>query len=312
MHIIITSQLTIYQNLAVMKRKMNFPLLLVCITLFCIPFAISSCNDEDEVKTNATISTSSTPVLAVGESATATINIVAEGIKSFKYYKVVDEVRAVEYDAINNLVKEGNKYTYSFSYTVQEFDDLHTLGFEFEIVDKANVSYVLGLVVNTELSLKSSFVKFDWKVTASEWLGMDVLAPHDAAYIYRFHEDGTYEVDMTPEYADNLHHFCYWVFKETPDNGDTLAVIRLVRKLRSGETAVDEYYDYRIVNATQAEMTMYWDIPVFGMFNIANTFTSQPKGAFQPYGTPEMASEVGNDPVMSCSTVDPALLTIQK
>ncbi len=55
----------------------------------------------------------------------------------------------------------------------------------------------MGLVVNTELSLKSSFVKFDWKVTASEWLGM-TFSSHDAAYIYRFHEDGTYEVDITP------------------------------------------------------------------------------------------------------------------
>jgi len=107
-----------------MKRKMNFPLLLVCITLFCIPFAISSCNDEDEVKTNATISTSSTPVLAVGESATATINIVAEGIKSFKYYKVVDEVRAVEYDAINNADKtlKSLREAEIFDYSLNESD----------------------------------------------------------------------------------------------------------------------------------------------------------------------------------------------
>ncbi len=30
----------------------------------------------------------------------------------------------------------------------------------------------------------------------------DVLAPNDAAYIYRFHEDGAYEIDLI---CSNMH-----------------------------------------------------------------------------------------------------------
>ncbi len=236
--------------------------------------------EETPVATAISIDKTITPKLNVGEEATATITIVADGVKAFKYYKVVDEVKGTAVDVTSQLVKSGNTYTYDFSYTVQEFDDLHTLGFEFEVTDNRDQVKTTALVVDVSLSVKSSFVKYDWKVTASEWLGLDVLAAWDAAYIYRFHQDGTYDVDMTAQYADSTHHFCYWVYKETPNNADTIAILRLIRKLRSGSQGVDEYYDYKITSATESQMIMYWDIPVFGLYGIKNTFTSQPKGAF--------------------------------
>lgn len=293
-----------------MKRLTNYMLQLSVFALF-IALAMTSCKDEEEpVATAISIDKTVTPKLKVGEEATATITIVAEGVKAFKYYKVVDEVKGTAVDVTSQLVKNGNTYTYNFSYTVQEFDDLHTLGFEFEVTDKKDQVKTTALVVDVSLSVKSSFVKYDWKVTASEWLGFDVLAAWDAAYIYRFHQDGTYDIDMTAQYADSTHHFCYWVYKETPNNADTIAILRLIRKLRSGSQGVDEYYDYKITSATESQMIMYWDIPVFGLYGIKNTFTSQPKGAFQPYGTVEMANAVANISVLSCSTVDNNLLTI--
>jgi len=293
-----------------MRKRTNFTLKLTVFALV-IPLVMASCKKEETpVATAISIDKTITPKLNVGEEAMATITIVADGVKAFKYYKVVDEVKGTAVDVTSQLVKSGNTYTYDFSYTVQEFDDLHTLGFEFEVTDNRDQVKTTALVVDVSLSVKSSFVKYDWKVTASEWLGLDVLAAWDAAYIYRFHQDGTYDVDMTAQYADNTHHFCYWVYKETPNNADTIAILRLIRKLRSGSQGVDEYYDYKITSATESQMIMYWDIPVFGLYGIKNTFTSQPKGAFQPYGTVEMANAVANIPVLSCSTVDNNLLTI--
>jgi len=293
-----------------MRKRMNFTLKLTVFAMV-IPMVMASCKKEETpVATAISIDKTITPKLNVGEEATATITIVADGVKAFKYYKVVDEVKGTAVDVTSQLVKSGNTYTYDFSYTVQEFDDLHTLGFEFEVTDNRDQVKTTALVVDVSLSVKSSFVKYDWKVTASEWLGLDVLAAWDAAYIYRFHQDGTYDVDMTAQYADSTHHFCYWVYKETPNNADTIAILRLIRKLRSGSQGVDEYYDYKITSATESQMIMYWDIPVFGLYGIKNTFTSQPKGAFQPYGTVEMANAVANIPVLSCSTVDNNLLTI--
>lgn len=293
-----------------MRKRTNFTLKLTAFALV-IPMVMASCKKEETpVATAISIDKTITPKLNVGEEATATITIVADGVKAFKYYKVVDEVKGTAVDVTSQLVKSGNTYTYDFSYTVQEFDDLHTLGFEFEVTDNRDQVKTTALVVDVSLSVKSSFVKYDWKVTASEWLGLDVLAAWDAAYIYRFHQDGTYDVDMTAQYADSTHHFCYWVYKETPNNADTIAILRLIRKLRSGSQGVDEYYDYKITSATESQMIMYWDIPVFGLYGIKNTFTSQPKGAFQPYGTVEMANAVANIPVLSCSTVDNNLLTI--
>lgn len=293
-----------------MRKRTNFTLKLTVFALV-IPMVMASCKKEETpVATAISIDKTITPKLNVGEEATATITIVADGVKAFKYYKVVDEVKGTAVDVTSQLVKSGNTYTYDFSYTVQEFDDLHTLGFEFEVTDNRDQVKTTALVVDVSLSVKSSFVKYDWKVTASEWLGFDVLAAWDAAYIYRFHQNGTYDVDMTAQYADSTHHFCYWVYKETPNNADTIAILRLIRKLRSGSQGVDEYYDYKITSATESQMIMYWDIPVFGLYGIKNTFTSQPKGAFQPYGTVEMANAVANIPVLSCSTVDNNLLTI--
>ncbi|HQH41860.1 MAG TPA: hypothetical protein PLC81_10655 [Bacteroidales bacterium] len=293
-----------------MRKRTNFTLKLTVFALV-IPLVMASCKKEETpVATAISIDKTITPKLNVGEEAMATITIVADGVKAFKYYKVVDEVKGTAVDVTSQLVKSGNTYTYDFSYTVQEFDDLHTLGFEFEVTDNRDQVKTTALVVDVSLSVKSSFVKYDWKVTASEWLGLDVLAAWDAAYIYRFHQDGTYDVDMTAQYADSTHHFCYWVYKETPNNADTIAILRLIRKLRSGSQGVDEYYDYKITSATESQMIMYWDIPVFGLYGIKNTFTSQPKGAFQPYGTVEMANAVANIPVLSCSTVDNNLLTI--
>ncbi len=85
--------------------------------------------------------------------------------------------------------------------------------------------------------------------------------------------------------------------------------MRLVRKLKSGDTGVDEYYDYSILAASESEMTMYWEIAIWGL-KITNTFTSQSKGAFQPYGTTAMAATVNTNAVLNCSTVAPGILII--
>lgn len=293
-------------------KKNNYLLAIIAFVAVCFTQVIISCDDDDDsTVTTISIDKTSTEKLDVGDMVNATITISADKINSFKYYKVVDEVKSGAVDVLANLTKDGKTYTYNFAYQVQEFDDLHTLGFEFEVTDNKEIAYTAGLVVNMNISVQSSLVKYDWKVTASEWLGSDVLSANDAAYTYRFNEDGTYEVDLSADYADSYHHFCYWVYKETPNNGDTLAVLRLIRRLISGDTGEDEYYDYRIVSASEREMTMYWDIAAWGLMDIKNTFTSQPKGAFQPYGTEEMATEVESIEALNCSAIDDGLLTIQ-
>jgi hypothetical protein len=271
--------------------------------------ALNACK-KDKIETTISINLSSTAKLDIGQTANAVITITSEGVTSFKYYKVVDEVKGTAVDAKSALTQDGKTYTYDFSYVVQEFDDLHTLGFEFEVIDNSAVKKTTALVVMTNISLQSTFVKFDWKVTESTWLDGNVLSAADAAIVYRFSEDGTYQEDLSAAYAGDNHHFCYWVFKETPSNGDTIAVIRLIRRLKSGDTAADEYYDYRITSASETSMTMYWDIAVWGLLDIKNTFTPQAKGAFQPYGTAEMAAIVNANAAQNCSNIDNALKTI--
>jgi len=292
-----------------MKRSYLI-LAFIAIIAISLSFALNSCKKE-KIDTTIAIDQSSTSKLNIGETVTATITIVSEQVSAFNYYKVVDEVKGNPVDVKANLTQNGKIYTYDFSYVIQKFDDLHTLGFEFEVTDNSMVKKTTALVVNMNISVNSMFVKYDWKVTASTHaVWGNVLAPHDAAYIYRFHEDGAYDIDMTAQYAASTHHFCYWVYKETPSNGDTLAILRLIRKLKSGDAGVDEYYDYRITAANESTMTMYWDVAVFGLFNIKNIFTSQSKGAFQPYGTAAMAAAVSKIAVLNCSSVAPGLLII--
>lgn len=281
----------------------------IAVTATGLLIALNACK-KDKVETTIAISLSSTANLSVGQTASATITIVAEEVSTFNYYKVVNEVKGAAVDAKSALTKVGKTYTYVFSYVVQEFDDLHTLGFEFEVTDNEAVKKTTALVVNTTISLQSTFVKYNWKVSESTWLGGDVLSAADAAIVYRFNEDGTYEEDLSAAYAGDNHHFCYWTFKETANNGDTIAVVRLIRRLKSGDTATDEYYDYRITSANESTMTMYWDIAVWGLLDIKNTFKSQAKGAFQPYGTAEMAIIVNANAALSCSSVAPGVLII--
>ena len=291
-----------------MKKRI---LLLSAIALMVIGLTVFLVSCKKDIVTEMTISQTATPQLNIGDNATAVITIKADGVKSFKVYKLVDNVRDEGTDVKADLIKSENTYTYNFSYTVQEFDDLHTLGFEFEMVDDEDLQKKVGLVVNINISLKSTFVKYDWKVTASTWMGVDVLTAADAAIVYRFSADGTYQEDLGADYASDFHHFCYWVFKETPANGDTIAIVRLVRRLKQGETAIDEYYDYNITAASETEMTMYWDLEVWGLLDIENKFKSQPKGAFVPYGTAEMEAIVNANASLSCSNISQSLLTIQ-
>jgi len=291
----------------IMKKALLF-LSLIAVVAIVSTFVFNSC--KEDIVTEMTINPSSTAQLDVGDDATATVTIVAEGVKSLKYYKVVDTQKGAATDVTSQITSSGNTYTYNFTYEVAQFDDLHTLGFEFELTDSKNAVKTIGLVVNTKISIQSMFVKYDWKVIAStDPVWGDVLSAPDAAIIYRFNEDGTYVEDLSPAYAGDSHHFCYCVYKETPNNADTIAIVRLIRRLKSGDTAVDEYYDYKITAASETQMTMFWEIKVWGL-RITNTFKSQAKGAFVPYGTAAMEAIVNANVALSCSHIDNALLTI--
>ena len=291
-----------------MKKALLFLSLIAVVAIMSI-FVLNSC--KEDIVTEMTINQIATPQLDVGDDATATITIVAEGVKSLKYFKVVDTQKGAATDVTSQITSSGNTYTYNFVYEVAQFDDLHTLGFEFELTDSKNVVKTVGLAVNINISIPSMLVKYDWKVTAStDPVWGDVLSAADAAIIYRFHEDGTYEEDLSPAYAEDSHHFCYCVYKETPGNADTLAIVRLIRRLKSGDTAVDEYYDYKILSASETQMMMFWEIKVWGL-KITNTFKSQAKGAFVPYGTPEVAALVSGNAALSCTNIDNSLRTIQ-
>jgi len=274
-----------------------------------LTLSITSCDkEEDPVDTAIALDKTETGPHDIGETVTATVTITAEGVTAFAYYKVVDQVKSDPVDALSALTQSGTTYTYEFSYTLEQGDDVGTLGFEFEVTDDQDMEKTAAILVTTNLSVQGMFVKYDWKITAEEWLGESVLADHDAAKTFRFSNDGTYEVDLSPDYAAYNHHFCFWVYKETPDNGDTLAELRLLRRLKSGDTGADEYYDFRITSANESEMTMYWDLAFWGLLDIKRTFKSQSKGAFQPYGTQAYADSVAMFTELDCSNFDDSLL----
>ncbi len=274
-----------------------------------ISLSLFSCKDDDEsTVTTLNIDKTTTSNLNIGETATATITIVADNITSFNYIKVVDNANVDTTDAISNLVKDGTTYTYNFSYVLQEGDDLGTLGFKFVAVDGENASKEVSLLVETILSVKSMFIKYDWHITGEDWLGTPCLTAADSAKVFRFNDDGTYDVDLSATYAASTHHFCYWVYKETPNNGDTIAELRLLRRMLSGETATDEYYDFKITKADETEMTMFWEL--WGL-TLERTFKSKTKGEFQAYGTEAMATEVNSTTSLDCGNIDNNLLSLE-
>ncbi len=294
-----------------MKKK-NYLLKAFAMIAMLLLITYVACNkDEDVPDTTVTLDITETDPMNIGETLTVEVTIVAGDVVSLKYYKVVDNVKGDAVDVTANVVSSGNDHTYTFTYVLLDGDDLKTLGFEFEVTDGKDVITTASVLVNTVLSIKSSFVKYDWTIAAETWLGGDVLAAHDAAKTFRFNADGTYDVDLGTDSANlalAAHHYCYWVYKDTPANGDTIAELRLVRRLVSGETGADENYDFRITAANESEMTMYWDIAFWGLLDIERTFKSQPKGAFVPYGTAEKEAEITGNSSLDCSNVDDSLL----
>jgi hypothetical protein len=294
-----------------MKRS-NYFLIILAIIAAGLTVGINSCEKEEERPTTTiTLDKTETGPHDIGETVTVTVTIVAKEVKTFVYYKVVDQVKSDPVDMTSGLTKSGDTHTYNFSYELVQGDDLGTLGFEFEVTDDLDVIKTAAILVTTNLSIPGMFIKYDWKITGEEWLGESVLTDADAAKVFRFHDDGTYDVDLSADYAGKNHHFCNWVYKETPDNGDTIAVLRLVRRLISGDQGLDEYYDFMITSANESEMIMYWDIAFWGLFDIQRTFNSQAKGAFQPYGTQAYADSVAMLTVLDCSNIDPSLLVLE-
>jgi hypothetical protein len=297
-----------------MMKKTHYLLMILAMVAVGLTLTVNSCNKEEEkVATTIALDKNETGPHDIGETITATVTIEAEGVTAFVYYKVVDQVKGDPVDALSSLTQSGKTYTYNFSYELVQGDDVGTLGFEFEVTDDQNVVKTTAILITTNLSVPGMLIKNDWTISSLTWLDGNVLSAGDAAKTFRFYDDGTYEVDLSadPEFAVATHHFCYWVYKETPDNGDTIAVLRLIRRVLSGETAMDEYYDHRITAASESEMTMYWDIAVWGIFDMEQTFTSHPKGSFVPYGTPENAQAVADFEPFNCDYVDQALLEIE-
>jgi len=293
-----------------MKKAHNFLFIFAMVTIVLSLCMVSCKEDPERTVTTITLNPTETGPHDIGETVTATVTIEAEEVSTLVYYKVVDQVRSDAVNVTGDLTQAGETFTYAFTYVLEQGDDLGTLGFEFEVTDDLGVSATAAILVTTNLSIPGMFLKYDWKITAEEWLGQDVLTPQDAAKIFRFNEEGTYDVDLSPDYASYNHHFCYWVYQETPENGDTLAVLRLIRRLLSGDQGLDEYYDFRITSANESEMIMYWDLAVWGLLDIQRTFNSQAKGAFQPYGTQAYADSVAMLDVLDCSNIDDSLLEI--
>ncbi|MCP4310336.1 MAG: hypothetical protein GY790_03655 [Bacteroidetes bacterium] len=293
-------------------KKSHYLLMVAVMVAVGLTLSISSCDKEDDpVDTAITLDKTETGPHDIGETVTATVTVTAEGVTAFTYSKVVDQVKSDPVNAMSHLSQSGNTYTYEFSYILEQGDDVGTLGFEFEVTDDQDLIKTVAILITTNLSVQGMFVKYDWKITAEEWLGESVLADHDAAKTFRFDNEGTYEVDLSPDHAAYNHHFCYWVYKETPENGDTLAELRLIRRLLSGEQGLDENYDFRITAANESEMTMYWDLAFWGLLDIKRTFKSQAKGAFEPYGTEAYADSVAMLTVLDCSHIDDSLLDFE-
>ncbi len=183
-------------------KKFHYFLLYWQLLQLVYVFVLRSCDDEPErIATTISLDKTETGPHDIGETVTATVTIVAEDVKPLVYYKVVDQVKSDPVDVTSSLTQSGTNFTYRFFLRIDEGDDLGTLGFEFEVTDDLDEMKTAAILVTTNLSVQGMFVKYDWKIIAEEWLGESVLADHDAAKTFRFSDDGTYEVDLSADYA---------------------------------------------------------------------------------------------------------------
>lgn len=290
-------------------KKVSFLSILTLTIGITLSIIITSCNEEEETaETTIEIDKTTTEELNIGDTAIATITITSSDIEYFYYHKFVNNKETSKINVSDSLIKNGTTYTYDFSYIIEEGDDLDTIVFKFIVVDNEATVNTITLDIKTILSMRSMFIKNDWHITSEDnTTGTDCLSTKDSVKVFRFYEDGSYDIDLSADYANSTYHYCYWAFEETPNNEDTIAVLRLVRRLLSDGTASDEYDQFNITKANESKMIMFWNS---SEQTLKRTFENITKEVFQPYGTESMATTVEASDVLNCDNIDESLLTI--
>lgn len=109
--------------------------------------------------------------------------------------------------------------TYTFTYTVTQDDVEPILKFQFIATDGGGqTSAPVEAVVDVELTKAQILVKYDWLHTSAvrEATNDEEIAAHDADNVFRYHEDGTYQLSYGAIAGDfdGLDQYCYWEVNE--------------------------------------------------------------------------------------------------
>jgi hypothetical protein len=299
-----------------------FSVVVLATVLLAGTFVVSCDDDDDSIDASViNIDGVKTEKYNIGDTIVANIKINSEaGIESLKVEKIVDEEVETTIDLASLVTKNNNEYTYKFTHVLSLGEDLKTLAFRYTLVDNQAKKLTKSFVIGINMSVPGYLVKYDWKGIKDEGLNENNeltqwLAPHDADDIFRFNLDGTYTKDLGETLDDfwkgKGQHFCNWVYKQTPNNGDTLGILRLVRRAADFATGKTEHYDYKILSINENEFKAVYNWWFFLDYTSTKTFQKVVPENFVDYGQDSLKTAVMNTEILDCAKIDESVLTIE-
>ena len=189
-------------------------LLKLTLMMFAVAAIFPSCK-EDPAAPSVLLDNTALSAKA-GEEISIVATVTAPGgLSSLSIQKFWDDTEVGDPTEVSSLT--GGEYT--FMYTVTQDDVEPILKFRFTATDgNGKTSTPVEAVVDVELTKAQLLVKYDWLHYSSvrKATGSEDISDADGDDVYRFSEDGTYQVSYGSAYSgfEGLDQFCYWQVNE--------------------------------------------------------------------------------------------------
>jgi len=264
--------------------------LLVVALIVTGSFVFTSCSD-DASPVAPTISLDQETIQGM---AGETISVVVTYSTPEGFGKLVIEKKIDSNVSDTQTISENGSGSYQFDYEILVEDSDGILSFTFTIHDETDMTASRDLVVDVEITNEQKLNRYNWLLSDEirKKTGESDITDAYTDDVYRFNEDGTYDVDLgekVDDFGDHWFNRCYWNLSDDD-------VLILTRTGVFGEDVRDTLYVNTLtIDELRADVT-YYGLDAFNTGEEAvpyepeeeyeKVFVSVPKGAgFNPYGT---------------------------
>lgn len=237
--------------------------------LFLIAIFIYGCSSDTEVSSVILKLTPDKVQGKSGQSITATLNIDAinsvEKVVIFKTINLVKDETFGDVVVTPELVKD-NEYVYTFNYELSPDEVEKLVGFNFHVLDKNGSFAEKDLTVNTVMSGWQTIFSRKWKLTSRMWTSVTPAVEDkkecEKDDVYRFNQDGTYDIDFgeIPCDFDGFNVYDSWELSE-----DEKTFTLVYHSIFDPSNITTDVYNVRMISSEKLVVWVTMDLTIFGL-----------------------------------------------